>query len=185
MSTLAHALHAPAARAALCRTGLWLFILSEAMIFVLLLTVRFVLAGGGHPAALNQPLAVLMTVVLLASGWPAHRARRALARGDHRGLRGWVGLTLGLGGLFLVGMAVEWAELAVSPGSLYGTAFFTTTGAHGLHVLAGLLVWGSVLLRARREPVEAEAAWAVEAAERYWHFVDVVWGFIYPVFYLA
>lgn len=171
------------ARLAICRTGLWMFIVSESMIFVLLLVVRFVLAGGGHPPELSQPLAVAMTVVLLASGWPARRAVTAIGRGDHGGLARSIWGAVALGGLFLLGMAYEWAELAVSPSSPYGTVFFTTTGLHGLHVLGGIFIWLSISLQARAGAFDHDRFWGVEAAERYWRFVDVVWVFIYPIFY--
>lgn len=70
----------PALRLTMNRNGLWLFILSESMIFLLLLIVRFVLAGSGHPAELNQPLALGMTVILIASGWTARKAHQSTPR---------------------------------------------------------------------------------------------------------
>lgn len=166
------------------RSGLWLFILSESMIFLLLLTVRFVLAGSGHPGELNQPLALVMTIILIASGWPARQAMKAIARGDQAGLIKNVWITIIMGTVFLVMMAYEWAEMGIGASSAYGTAFFTTTGAHGFHVFLGLVLFFSVYLRARKGNFSASDNFPVEAAERYWHFVDLVWIFVYPVFYL-
>lgn len=166
------------------RSGLWLFLLSESMVFILLLVVRFVLAGRGHPAELNQALAAAMTVVLLASGVPARQAFLAISRGDLRRTVRHLWLTAGLGTLFLAGMAFEWSELPFGPASPYGTVFFTTTGFHGLHLFVGLLLLLSLILRARRGRLTAGDSWAVEAVERYWHFVDLVWIFVYAAFYL-
>lgn len=166
------------------RFGLWLFIISEAMLFVVLLSTRFILAGTGHPEELNQPLAAIMTVILLSSGWPAKKAVDAAKEGDQAGIARNLVLTMVLGGLFLGLMAYEWAELAVSPASLYGTVFFTTTGLHGLHVLAGIFVYATRLAATRRGAFDAERTWGLENAERYWHFVDAVWVLIYPIFYL-
>lgn len=166
------------------RSGLWLFLLSESMVFILLLVVRFVLAGRGHPAELNQALAAAMTAVLLASGVPARQAFMAIARGDVRRTVRHLWLTAGLGALFLAGMAFEWSELPFTPASRYGPVFFTTTGFHGLHLFVGLLLLLSLILRARRGRLTAGDSWAVEAVERYWHFVDLVWIFIYAALYL-
>ena len=170
------------------RTGLWLFLLSESMVFVLLLVVRFVLAGRGHPAELNQALAAAMTVVLLASGIPARQALVAISQGDPSRAVRQLWLTVVLGALFLAGMAMEWSELAGGPAvplsSAYGTVFFTTTGFHGLHLLIGLLLMLAMILRARRGRLAAGDSWSVEAAEKYWHFVDGVWIAIYVALYL-
>ena len=166
------------------RSGLYLFLLSESMVFLLLLVVRFALAGRGHPAELNQALAAAMTAVLLASGMPARQAVVAISQGDLARTVGQLWLTVVLGALFLAGMAFEWSQLAVSPSSAYGSVFFTTTGFHGLHLFVGLLLMLAVILRARRAKLAPGDSWAVEAVEKYWHFVDAVWVFIYVTLYL-
>ena len=166
------------------RSGLRLFLLSESMVFVLLLVVRFALAGRGHPAELNQALAAAMTAVLLASGIPARQAFAAASRGDLARTVRQLWLATTLGALFLAGMAFEWSQLAVSPSSAYGSVFFTTTGFHGLHLFVGLLLMLAIILRARRGKLASGDWWAVEAVEKYWHFVDAVWIFIYVTLYL-
>jgi cytochrome c oxidase subunit 3 len=173
----------PALRLTMNRSGLWLFILSESMIFLLLLSVRFVLAGSGHPAGLNQPLALVMTAILIGSGWPARQAMKAIARGDTEGLIRNVWITVGMGTVFLGLMAFEWAETSLSPATAYGASFFVTTGTHGVHVAIGLVLFVSVALQARAGRYTATDNFGVEAAERYWHFVDLVWVFVYPIFY--
>lgn len=170
----------------LYRSGVWLLIASEAMLFVALLTTRFALAGTERPEALNQPLGALMTAVLLGSGIPAWRAAAAARRGDRRALLAHLWLTAALGALFLALMAYEWSQLMaeVPAGSLYGSIFYATTGTHGAHVLFGVLAYASLALRVRAGEVGRENPAPVEGAERYWHFVDTAWLFIYPVFYL-
>ncbi|ADU51706.1 cytochrome c oxidase subunit III [Thermaerobacter marianensis DSM 12885] len=180
----AHAHHGPSP--ALYRFGVWLLIASEAMFFVALLTTRFVLAGTERPEVLNQPLGVAMTAILLGSGIPAWRAGVAAARGDRRATLANLWLTALLGALFLVLMAYEWSVLLreLPAGSPYGTAFYATTGMHGAHVFFGVLAYIAMALRTRAGELGPHNHAPIEGAERYWHFVDVAWLFIYPIFYL-
>ncbi|MFC1491412.1 heme-copper oxidase subunit III [Nitrospinota bacterium] len=133
---------------------------------------------------MNQPLALVMTVILIASGWPARQAMKAISNGDLNGLIRNVWITIIMGAVFLGMMTFEWAEMGVGTSSAYGAAFFTTTGAHGFHVFLGLILFLSVYLQTRKGKFSASENFSVEAAERYWHFVDVVWVFVYPTFYL-
>lgn len=165
--------------------GLWLFIVGESMIFVTLLSVRFLLAGVSRAPELNQALAAAMSAVLFASSLPAHLASRAAERHDQGALCRYLLTTALMGILFLAGMAYEWSRIGISPASRYGEVFFTTTGFHGVHLLVGIFVMFSTWLRARRGQFTPENRWGVTAAERYWHFVDVVWAFIYPTLYLV
>lgn len=173
-------------RARVNRTGVWLFLLSEAMIFVVLISTRFILAGSGHPEVLNQPLALIMTIVLLGSGWPVRSAVTAIRSGDRGGMLRNLWWTIVLGAFFLILMAFEWAQLGreLPRDSLYGTAFFSTTGFHGFHVLIGVLLLVSMALQGRKGAFTAENYSVLEGAERYWHFVDLAWVFIYPSLYL-
>ncbi len=159
--------------------GLWIFIASEAFLFLVLISTRFALVGFERPAELNQPLGAAVTAVLLSSSVSAYAATRALAGGEAGRFRLFVRLTLALGVVFLGGLALEWAEgfAAFPPARGYGSVFFTLTGFHGAHVLSGLVVLWLATRRAR-DP------WPVRAAVRYWTFVDAVWLFIYPTLYL-
>ena len=166
-------------RASIESLGLWIFIASEAFLFLVLISTRFALVGLGHPPDLNQLLGAGVTVVLVTSSASAYLAARALARGDEARFRLGIRVTLALGLVFLVGLAVEWAEgfAAFPPARGYGSAFFTLTGFHGLHVVSGLVVLRLATWRVRD-------TWPVRAAVRYWTFVDAVWLFIYPTLYL-
>lgn len=159
--------------------GLWIFIASEAFLFLVLISTRFALVGFERPADLNQLLGAAVTVVLLSSSVSAYAATRALTRGDTSRFRLFVRITLTLGIVFLAGLALEWAEgfAAFPPARGYGSVFFTLTGFHGAHVASGLLIlW--LATRRVRDP------WPARAAVRYWTFVDAVWLLIYPTLYL-
>ena len=95
---------------------------------------------------------------------------------------------MALGGLFLVGQGSEYARLlaeGIGPGSaLFGTTFFTLTGLHGIHVLAGLVALAA-LFTANLGRAAAVRAVAWEAVGFYWHFVDAVWVVVFSVVYLG
>ncbi len=170
------------------RLGLWLFIASESMIFLALLATRFFMQGVQRPEEVNQVLGLILTSVLLLSSFTANRAEVAMAHGDRSGFVRNIGITLLLGTAFLLSVvAIEWPEaLGFAPLSGgYGTVFFATTGMHALHVLIGLLILLLMALQARRGRYSAQDYWDVQGGVTYWHFVDVVWVFVYPVLYLV
>ncbi len=160
--------------------GLWLFIASEAFLFLILISTRYYLLGLERPSDLEQLLGAAVTVVLLSSSVSAYAGRRARERGDDAAFRRWIGLTLILGLIFLGGLSLEWAEGfgAFPPRRGFGSAFFMLTGVHGFHVASGLVVLALVRRYAR-------TSWPVTAAVRYWTFVDAVWLLIYPTLYLV
>jgi cytochrome c oxidase subunit 3 len=183
--------------------GMIFFIASEALIFAnliaayLYLEVRglqipngvWVLPSGEHlpilfPAAIN-------TVILLSSSFFAHRAGRAAARGQKNGLNGMVWnliFTIILGAIFLGGQAYEYTSLYAEGFNLqyktFGSAFYTLTGFHGLHVTVGLIFLIIVLIRTIRGDFTAQKHFGFTAGEMYWHFVDGVWVFVFSTVYL-
>jgi heme/copper-type cytochrome/quinol oxidase subunit 3 len=168
-----------------------LFISSEAIFFAALIVTFLVHRGGpGSEAAalLDVPLTALFSVALFASSGTIHLAGRRLEHGDARGLRLWLLATVALGLIFLGGQAMEYRELiehGVTLGTgIFGSAFYTLTGFHGLHVLGGLvaiLVLWSVA-GSRRFVHHGGAAF--EPISLYWHFVDAVWVVIFALVYL-
>jgi len=181
------ALHAPARRLRTRRAGLWLFFISEGFLFLALISSRYYLLGLFRPAELNQGLGVGITGVLLLSSLTAYRAEISIAWGDLPRCARNLLATILLGALFLVGVGLEWAEAFAyfPPGDRFGTIFFTLTGMHGLHVLSGVVLLVGVYLHGRRGRYDAKDYWPVEGAVKYWHYVDVVWVFIYPTLYLV
>lgn len=183
----AHAVHGEHEhdKAAIDSLGLWLFILSESILFASLIAARFYLAGLERPPGLNLGLGVGLTVVLLVSSFLGYRAQAAIARDDRRGLlRSLVG-AIATGILFVAGVALEWSSAEFAIGEPYGSAFFSTTGLHVSHVLGGLVMLALVANLARRGHFSGERHWGVSAAVRYWTFVDVMWvALIFPTLYL-
>jgi cytochrome c oxidase subunit 3 len=134
------------------------------------------------------PIALVLTVVLVASGFTAHAAQNAIARDDRDAFTGWLIVTIILGLGFLSGQAYEYLLLFdegfnVTSG-IYGSIFFCTTGLHGIHVLVGASVLTFVLIRGFLGHFSSTNHFAVQGSVLYWHFVDVVWLALYGTLYL-
>ena len=171
------------------RLGLWLFLLSDSIVFGGLAVARFNLLGLTRPH-LNQFLGLIVTSVLLLSSFFMNRAETAMSHGDRRGFFIAITVTLALGALFVAGvLGVEWpsaiAEGVTPDASAAGAIFFMMTGMHAFHVITGLILLGIVMRKGRMGIYTPEKHWGVEAAAVYWHFVDVVWIFFYPALYLV
>jgi cytochrome c oxidase subunit 1/cytochrome c oxidase subunit I+III len=168
------------------------FIASEAMFFLLLVSayVVFNRTTGEQSAArfLEVGRTTLFTLLLLASSVTLWRAERALRDFDQQGFLRWLGATLGLGLLFLTNQAVEYVGLlrrgVTINSSLFGSTFFTVTGFHALHVLAGLVVLAILFVLGRRGALTGRRSDVLGAVGYYWHFVDVVWVVVFGVVYL-
>src|SRR5690606_6334724 len=143
---------------------------------------------------LDQLLGLITTSVLLVSSYFMVRAETAIAHGDRSKFLNSLMVTFGLGALFLFGVVgFEWG-LIPSPFSdheplrptdgAYGAVVFGMTGLHALHVLSGLILILLVYFNGRRGGYSEEKHWGVEACAIYWHYVDVVWVFYYPILYL-
>jgi len=170
------------------RFGLWLFIVSESVIFLTLLVTRFYMQGTFRPHELNQVLGLIVTAILLFSSFRANLAEVAISHGDRGGFVRNILMTIFLGVAFLIGVvAVEWPEALkfAPPSSGFGTVFFATTGMHAFHVLTGVIILIIVLIQGWQGRFTPEDHWNAEAAIVYWHFVDVVWIFVYPTLYLV
>ncbi|MFQ5925284.1 MAG: heme-copper oxidase subunit III [Dehalococcoidia bacterium] len=171
--------------------GMLLFLLSEAFLFGALFWSYFDLRGNNFPhwppegVHLGLLLVSINTAILLASSGAMQWAIVAIRRGSRGGLIGGLLATMLLGSTFLVIKGWEWATVPFRPWShAYGSIFYTMTGFHALHVLAGILILLALLLRARRHRFSAERHLAVEVGGLYWHFVDLVWLFVFTSIYL-
>ena len=183
----AGALHADALRRVRSnRLGLWLFFLSDSLLFALLFTARFYMNGTSTPDDVSQLLGLGITSILLLSSLTAYRAETAIAHGRQTPGRRMLLATIGLGLIFLAGVIVEWSIAEFVPSDGYGTAFFSMTGMHASHVASGVLLLALAYRRAGRGAYAGGGtrAWGVSATVMYWHFVDVVWVFFYPALYL-
>jgi cytochrome c oxidase subunit 3 len=172
--------------------GVKLGILSEVMLFGALFAAYFVIRGesrGWPPVAgLERPellLPGLNTLLLVSSSGTMQWAVRAARGGDRSQIVRWLGLTLLLGGVFIVVQGYEFATNGFGlDAGVFGSTFYILTGFHGAHVLAGLGLIAIVTNRARRGLVSAERHTAVEATSYYWHFVDAVWLFLFSTLYV-
>lgn len=174
------------------RLGVWLFVVGEAMFFVGLFSAWFVLRSGASdwPAAprVGLPLGIGFTVTLLSASVAAGAGARAARRGDARRCARWLALTALSGVLFLGGQAYEYSHLfgqGIAPRTdVAWGLFFVITGAHGLHVLVGVVWTLCLALLARRGRVPRWRARIVEYGALYQHFVDVVWLGVFTAFYV-
>ena len=177
------------------KLGIWLFLASEVMLFGSLFS-SYALLRSGAPTwprqfeVLSVPLAALNTVVLIASSVTMVLAWAALKDKSVQRYRLFMGLTLAGGAIFLVVKAIEYSEkfshgLYPSTSNFLGL-YFTMTGLHAIHVIAGMIVnaylWGPGVKMWSTEPERFTNR--IEVAGIYWHFVDVVWIFLFPVLYL-
>lgn len=190
------------------RIGLWLFILSEILLFGAFLASYVGTRLGNAECALGVvvwpeaghlpglAMAALNTVILLTSSYTMVRAITRAERGDRAGFRLNMLSTIVLGLGFLVVKSAEYAlkvshgyypgsELAkTSPGlSIFLSYYYMLTLLHGLHVIAGL-AWNGVALYASGDAPMPAVARRAEYAGLYWHFVDVIWVFLFPLLYL-
>jgi len=128
---------------------------------------------------------LLNTLILLTSGVTVTWAHHALLKNDRRGLVIGLILTVILGATFTFFQAYEYHHAAFSyAGHIYGSTFFMATGFHGAHVLIGTIFLLVCLIRALKGAFTPKAHFGFEAAAWYWHFVDVVWLFLFAAIYV-
>jgi len=178
------------------KMGMWLFLASEVMLFGALFSSYVLLRMGAthwpshEETHLNVPLATLNTIVLILSSVTMVMAWASLKMNQLERFRLYLGGTILLALVFLVVKYFEYSAKFshdIFPGtSTFFAIYFTLTGLHGLHVLGGILVNSYLVLPGSRmwktEPERFTNR--IECAGLYWHFVDLVWIFLFPVLYL-
>jgi cytochrome c oxidase subunit 3 len=192
-------MHTPVVRIGL-RYGMALFIASEVMFFVAFFWAYFHYAlfpdqvSGHSVPALWPPagtytfdpwgLPFLNTMILLLSGCTVTWAHHSLLQNDRKGLIQGLALTVCLGVLFTSLQIYEYAEAPFKlTGGVYPSTFFLATGFHGFHVFVGTTFLFVCLLRASKGHFTPQRHFGFEAAAWYWHFVDVVWLFLFVCIY--
>jgi cytochrome c oxidase subunit III len=191
------------------RYGMLMFIASEVMFFVAwfwaffdaslysgdaIQASRAVATGGIWPpaeTAVFDPwhLPLVNTLILLTSGTTVTWAHHALLNNDREGLKWGLIATVALGALFTAVQAYEYAHAPfgfsnLGTGNIYGSTFFMATGFHGFHVLVGTIFLAVCLFRALQGHFTPQKHFGFEAAAWYWHFVDVVWLFLFACIYI-
>jgi cytochrome c oxidase subunit 3 len=173
--------------------GMLLFIASEVMffggLFASYFNARAVHVGewGAPPGAPELeilPIALPITIILVASSFTMQFGVWAIRRGNQRAMRNWTLLTLVLGVGFLLGQIYDYTTLGfgISDGA-FGTVFYTLTGFHGAHVFGGAVGLTILAARASQGQFSRQNHVAVEAISFYWHFVDVVWIALFSTLY--
>ena len=142
-----------------------------------------IIPSTGH-IDLDKTLAVVNTVILVSSSFPMHFAARNIERGNRSRAALLLFATLVLGSTFIGIQIYEYVNNGFGPSTnAPGSVFYTLTGFHGAHVTAGLLFLAVCLVRTLRGGVSKNKHFVINAAEMYWHFVDVVWIFLMTLVY--
>lgn len=186
------------------KMGMWLFLFTEVMLFGGLF-IAFAVYQHLYPgyfaqgtASLHRIIGTINTVVLLTSSLTVALSIAALERGDRKSATLALLATMAMAGMFLLFKSFEWSEkfshgiypsspwMLQQPGGLqvfYGL-YFGMTGLHALHVIIGGLALGVALWRIRRGQTTAERPLFLSNVGLYWHLVDLVWIYLFPIFYL-
>jgi cytochrome c oxidase subunit 3 len=190
------------------RLGMWVFLASEMLffagLFALYAAYRTEHPGGFADGVVHNTVVhgSINTAVLLTSSYTVALAVHELRRGRPRRAVGLLAVTLALGAGFLCIKAAEYAHhfaegiypaghgrfFDVHPDAgtkMFFTLYFCMTGLHALHVFVGMLVLAVMLVRIARRRVTPLASHPLVAGALYWHFVDLVWIFLWPLFYLV
>jgi cytochrome c oxidase subunit 3 len=186
------------------KLGMWLFILSELILFggmfILYSVYRYKNPVDFHHASkeLEVILGTLNTVILLTSSLTVAASITAIEKGQPKLSMVLLGVTIALGLLFLVNKGFEWGtkiEQGIYPNSptllarakgevLFFGLYYVMTGLHGLHVLVGVFVLSVMLILIAKDTFNPTRFVPLENSGLYWHLVDIIWVFLYPLFYL-
>ena len=187
------------------RLGMWLFLVTEMVLFGGLFIgysyMRYRYPAEFHHGGmeLNATLGVINTLVLLTSSLTVVLSIVAVQRAEKQRAMALLSTTLVLGLTFLVIKGFEWSAkfhhglypnsdhlATLPPGEqVFFGLYFTMTGLHGVHVIAGLSVLGVMLWWVATDRIRQDRYIHLENSGLYWHLVDVIWIFLLPLFYLA
>lgn len=184
------------------KLAIWLFLGTEVMFFTGLIGAYIVLrianadVWPSHHEVLNEPIGAFNTFVLICSSVTVVLAHVAALQHRYSRALFLITITFFLGFVFLGVKAFEyyekihhgllpWEISAEHPGwRLWSGTYFMMTGFHALHVLIGLIAWGWLILVGLAVGLRSHHAHFIENAGIYWHFVDLVWIFLFPMLYL-
>jgi len=175
--------------------GIWTFLATEVLLFGGLFTA-YVIFRIKYPRMfyedhlmLDRVLGAVNTIVLIGSSLTVALGISAIRKGKVRLLRMYLSFTILLAATFLGIKYVEYMEKfshGLSPGTdIFFSLYFMLTGLHGIHVLAGMVVLGAVLYLAGKGKYSESYHTPVEISGLYWHFVDLVWIYLFPLLYLV
>jgi cytochrome c oxidase subunit III len=186
------------------RLGMWLFLFTELILFgglfIVYAVYRYAHPDAFHLAAaeLNTFVGTVNTLILLTSSLTVAMSITAMQEGRKGFALALIGMTIMMGLAFLVNKYFEWGhkfEMGMYPGApellaqpqgiiLYFGLYFVMTGLHALHVIIGLGVLVYVFEAIRKGRINATSYVRLESGALYWHLVDIIWIFLFPLFYL-
>ncbi len=186
------------------RMGMWIFLFTELLLFgglfLMYSIYRYTHQAEFHVAAqeMNTFIGTLNTAILLTSSLTMALAIAALQRGQRKLSISLQFITIAMGLAFLVNKYFEWSHdihLGLYPGAdvllskkpgeiLFFGLYYTMTGLHGLHVIVGMVLIGIMTRLTIKGKIDENNIVKLEAAGLYWHLVDIIWIFLFPLFYL-
>ncbi|MDQ0875498.1 cytochrome o ubiquinol oxidase subunit 3 [Paenibacillus sp. V4I3] len=174
--------------------GFWIFLITDCILFGSLFATYMVLHqntnGGPTPEELfKMPGIIAETFILLTSSFTSGLAVLGMHKGNMKQLIGWLAVTVLLGASFVGLELYEFINMVNHEGATISTsaflsAFFALVGTHGLHVSVGLIWMVGLMLQLKRRGITAVTKRKVAVISLYWHFLDVVWIFVFTVVYL-
>jgi len=175
------------------KLAMWVFLGSDCLLFGGLISTYLLLrhrsvGGLGPDDVFDIPFTSVSSFVLLMSSLTMALAVASIVRGDVPRNRAWLATTAMLGAVFIGGQVYEFTtfyrEGLGYTTNIFGSAFYTLTGFHGVHVSVGIIMLMSLLVMSLRGNLGPDKAEAVEIVGLYWHFVDIVWILIFTIVYL-
>ncbi|MBI5731385.1 MAG: cytochrome c oxidase subunit 3 family protein [Ignavibacteriales bacterium] len=186
------------------KMGMWLFLFTEVLLFggmfLVYAVYRYQYPDQFHFAAmeLNTTVGTLNTIILLTSSLTVALSITALQKGNKFLSMMMIVITLLFAVMFMVNKYFEWSTKfshGIYPGSpellnrpngqiLFFGLYYVMTGLHGLHVLAGMILLSLMLLFIKRNKITSDDYVKLENSGLYWHLVDLIWIFLFPLFYL-
>lgn len=173
--------------------GFWLFLITDCILFGTLFATYVVLRmnTNGGPTAheiFEMPGVIAETFILLTSSFTSGLAILSMNKGNKKGLISWLAVTAVLGAAFIGLEVTEFMKLvhdgATISTSAFLSAFFTLVGTHGLHVSLGLCWMIGLMIQLGRHGITSVTKRKVNIISLYWHFLDIVWIFVFTVVYL-
>lgn len=186
------------------RMGMWLFLFTELILFgglfIIYAVYRFMHQQEFHIAAqeLNTTLGLINTIALLTSSMTAAMSITAMQKGNVKFAKGLIWVTIGFAFVFMINKYFEWGAKihhGIYPGSkdllakpdgeiLYFGLYYVMTGLHTLHVIIGVIFFLFILRQINQGKIHATQYVRLENSALYWHLVDLIWIFLFPLFYL-
>jgi cytochrome o ubiquinol oxidase subunit 3 len=173
--------------------GFWIFLMTDCILFGTLFATYIVLHGGTNggpgPKELFEMNGVIAsTFILLTSSFTSGLAVLSMNRGNRKGLILWLAVTALLGASFITLEVTEFVKMvhegATISTSAFLSGFFTLVGTHGLHVSLGLVWMIALMIQLGRHGITPVTKRKVNVISLYWHFLDVVWIFVFTIVYL-